>query len=506
MKRLLFLNSLSGTLLFLVNVIITFLMTPIIVRELGNRDYGIWDILLSVFGYLGILELGLGPAIVRFVAREIAFDDRERINRIAATSLWSMASVGFFGFMVISCLAFISDKIINISPGEVSHLASLFVLTGLNLGFQFLGTVFVAYLMGLQRLYFVNNFRILLYIAQAAVTYYALTSWSGSRLIWMAIILLCTNLLQYGVFAGLVMSTEKTDWRIHNFSWTTMKELYFFGFGSSLLMASDRIQRQSAPIIIAHVLGVSQVVIFSLPKRLIDYGKDMTLSMGFPLFAYFSALNGQSNKNDNLEKWNSTSLWLQMFSMAIPILIFFLGKDFLYIWISPFFANKGGWVLKLLCISLLFEGLCPNSGRYVVASGKHLRPAMIILLLSVISLPCFFLMTIKFGLIGLAVGILLNSLINVLIMFRKALSLLELSFYDHWKKTIFPLILPLLSFSAWLFAGRFFIVPSSYANIAILTSIGFMIYFLSTWNLAITPIERLKIYQVIGIKRGIQKV
>lgn len=81
-KRRILLNSVSGSALYAVNVVAAFFLSPVIVRELGNRNYGIWDILLSLVGYFSVLEFGLSPAIVRYVALASSQEDRERTARV----------------------------------------------------------------------------------------------------------------------------------------------------------------------------------------------------------------------------------------------------------------------------------------------------------------------------------------------------------------------------------------------------------------------------------------
>ena len=86
MKKSILLNSLSGGAFFFVNMIVAFKISPILLHTLGNDAYGAWEILLSVQSYLILLDMGILPAIVRFVARAAAQDDRVQLNRILTTT------------------------------------------------------------------------------------------------------------------------------------------------------------------------------------------------------------------------------------------------------------------------------------------------------------------------------------------------------------------------------------------------------------------------------------
>ena len=55
LRKKLLLNSLSGTSFYLINIVVAFIMSPVIIRALGNRDYGLWELVMSVIGYMGLL-------------------------------------------------------------------------------------------------------------------------------------------------------------------------------------------------------------------------------------------------------------------------------------------------------------------------------------------------------------------------------------------------------------------------------------------------------------------
>jgi len=57
MSRKLLLNSLSGASLYLVSIVAAFIMSPVYIKALGNRDYGLWELVMSVIGYMGLLDL-----------------------------------------------------------------------------------------------------------------------------------------------------------------------------------------------------------------------------------------------------------------------------------------------------------------------------------------------------------------------------------------------------------------------------------------------------------------
>ena len=119
MSRKLIINSLSGTILYLLNIVVAFVMSPIIIRTLGNNDYGLWELVMSVIGYMGILDLGIGQALVRFIS---VADGKKmtELQETISTAFAFFSIIGGFAFAVFVFLAFypgilISNQINNAS-------------------------------------------------------------------------------------------------------------------------------------------------------------------------------------------------------------------------------------------------------------------------------------------------------------------------------------------------------------------------------------------------------
>ena len=56
--------------------------TPIMLRILGQSEYGLYSLANSVVGYLSLLTFGLGSTIVRYVAKYRAEGDKEGEEKV----------------------------------------------------------------------------------------------------------------------------------------------------------------------------------------------------------------------------------------------------------------------------------------------------------------------------------------------------------------------------------------------------------------------------------------
>src|SRR5688572_5386145 len=93
-------NVLSNWGAFGFSAVASFFLTPYIVHHLGNPTYGAWVLLGSMVAYLGLLDLGVRGAVMRYVARLHAASDHDGASRFA--------SAGLFLFSLSSMIAIVA--------------------------------------------------------------------------------------------------------------------------------------------------------------------------------------------------------------------------------------------------------------------------------------------------------------------------------------------------------------------------------------------------------------
>lgn len=75
--------------LMVLEVLSTLLLTPVIIRTLGDAEYGIYKLTASISAYLLLLDLGIGNSVVRFVAKYRATGNKEQCQKfLGITSIY----------------------------------------------------------------------------------------------------------------------------------------------------------------------------------------------------------------------------------------------------------------------------------------------------------------------------------------------------------------------------------------------------------------------------------
>ena len=80
-------NALSNLLGAAAGLIAGLVLPPFVIGEIGRESYGTVIILASALQFIGLVQLGTPRALNRFVATEIALEDREALSGVLSTGL-----------------------------------------------------------------------------------------------------------------------------------------------------------------------------------------------------------------------------------------------------------------------------------------------------------------------------------------------------------------------------------------------------------------------------------
>lgn len=494
MKSKLLANSFSGTVLYAVNIIIAFFISPLFVHILGNHDYGLWELMISLVGYMGILDLGIGPALLRYVAIDYNNDNKSELQRVISSAQIFFMLIGTVTAVILILLSFFPHIIVDANKIDLKYFSLIISLFALNTGLSFPLTVYTATIMGLQRHYLCNSTRIVLTITRAIFAYHFLIKFPSKGLLLLVVLELVFNSCQFVLYYIFL----KNDKSIPSFSLSAcslnkIKELFNYGAKCSILMIASRIQNASLPFVISMSLGVNHIVFFAMPNRLVEYAKGLSLAIGFPLTPYFVMQLSGDDKNVVKNSWLQTSLVLQIITVAMPLFILFCGERFLSLWIGKEYGVAGRGVLYWLVIALSVEAMAPNASRILMATGHHGRAAMMWLILSIISVPLAVIGASHWGVTGVAMGSSITLIVGNIVVLKMACNDVGTTVKEYLQQTLMKLVVPVLFLIISLWITNKLITQNSYLFLSFQVFLCASIYLLSVWFLTINNATRLHI-------------
>ena len=150
----------SGVYLSYINLAISFVIpfvyTPLMLRMLGQAEYGLYSLSNSVVGYLSLLSFGFGSTIVRYLAKYRAENDRKKLEKTYGFFLLLYSTLAL---LVLVCGLFISRHVNTIfdrglQTDELQKMKILVMIMAFNTALSFPLSVFSSVAIAHERYFF----------------------------------------------------------------------------------------------------------------------------------------------------------------------------------------------------------------------------------------------------------------------------------------------------------------------------------------------------------------
>jgi O-antigen/teichoic acid export membrane protein len=135
---------------FVVNLLTNMVAFPVVVRHLGDAAAGVWLLVASLTGYMGLLHMGIVPALSQFVAANVAAGEHDQINRRSSTALALLLGLGALS---LAAMPFTTSAVrwFHVPAALQGDAAAAFALGIVSFSLQLPGHVFNALLNGALR-------------------------------------------------------------------------------------------------------------------------------------------------------------------------------------------------------------------------------------------------------------------------------------------------------------------------------------------------------------------
>jgi len=474
----------------IIGLAISFLLSPYIVRKLGNTYYGVWNIIMDMTGYLGLLEMGVRQSIIRYVAKYHAVNDTESMNRItsSAFSIYGITSV--VCVLISIALAVLFPYVFKVSNETISIGRWVIVITGLSVAQGLALSVYFGVILGVQRYDVLAKLGIASSIIKAGLTVALLSN--GYSLIALSFMHLGMNFAS-SMFARYYCNKEipGLDIRFCKYESEWYGKIFNYGFKTFIMFIGQKIVFYSDSIVIGVMMGPAHVTFFVIGASLTDYMRRIVNQMT----QMFTPLTSELQSRGEDEKISNILMLGTKMSLiiALPISIVFLtmGKRFISLWMGKEYGPLSGDVLIVLTITHFFsvaqyttQDILQGLNKHQVCATTRCVEAVANLILSIILIR-------PWGILGVAVGTAIPHLATALFAYPYFISrVVKVDFRQYIFRSYLAPILSSVPFFVCcvLIEDQF---PASHLPGFFLRVLFLMpLYLVSVWYLTIKKDER----------------
>lgn len=490
---------------FAVQVAVAFVMSPLLIRALGDQRYGVWSLIESLLAYLLLFDFGVAASLVRYVARFEAGGDQHQVNRVFSTcmvmGLAAAAAVllltGLLALGVSVLLA--ADAAQSLGPGVLTGgpvVAALrgqmlhegrwmLALLGLNLALSLPLRSFSCVIEGLghypvQALIRVGSIVVRTGLLLAVI-------WNQGGLISLALAITAFNLLEHALSAaaawyfmpGLRFSFALADRE-------TFRLIRGYSLYAFLAMVAGRISFQSDALVIGAFLTAQHITFFTIACRLIEYAKDSLHVATTVLTPAASALEARGECETLRRMLLVSTRYVVWIILPVQVGLWLLGPSFIALWVGPQYVATSYPTLAILAAPLAFAMAQSVSARFLYGLGRLKWYARFMLAEAGVNLVLSLILVQFHGITGVALGTALPNVLACTAVMLMTCRILQLNVIGYLREVFAaPLACAaLLTLGWWVFLdpsaltswGRFVLAGgcgvAGYGALALLVEFG----------------------------------
>lgn len=447
-------NACGNTAAFAAQAAAAFVLTPFVLRTLGDVRFGAWSFVESFIAYLTLFDLGMAAALVRFVPRRLTAGDRAGLDRLYSASLLFFAA----GAAVALALGlafdwYLLDRFLCV-PGRGEEFRWLFRILVLNFAATLPLSVYPAMLDGLGRFEFKGAVRIGVLALRVPLTLAVLRS--ASPLLALAAVVTACNLLEHVLLAIRVRRClPALRFRPRDVDGRTVREVAGYSAHAFTAMVAGRLAFHTDAFVIGPVLGPAAITVFSIPAGLVERGKAALRSATMTLTSAFSALESSGDAAGLRATFLSATRWAWYAALPVQAGLLLLGHAFLSLWVGRGHADVCAPVLCALASVLSLSAAQSVASRVLYGTGQLRGFVGAAVLEGVANLVLSLALVGRFGVAGVAWGTAIPHAMFCLTVISLVARRCDIRFADYFAQVVRPLILATPLAGAWAWAAWF---------------------------------------------------
>jgi O-antigen/teichoic acid export membrane protein len=384
-----------------VNLAVGVFLTPFILHRLGDEGYGLWILVFSVTGFYRMFNLGIGSAVIRYVARFIATRDFQSLERYLNTILFLYSSIAILLFATTLLISWHLESLFHISPSFHTTARFLFLLVGSGLALQFPMGVFGGILEGLQQFWWKNIIQIGSDLLRALLIFLALRQ--GFGLLTISFITVAVSLLSSAFYIPMVRKYLPITVRILRFDRAVFVEIIRYASVTFTSMVGSQLRYKSDAVVIGMFLTASSITPFAIATKFIDYSTatvDCLAQIFTPMSSHLHAKGDMESLRRVFVRGNRICALL-IFPLCVGLII--LGKSAIEVWVGAKYVSSY-WILLTLLVPHTLEKAQWTSPRILYGMAQHWTLGKVRLLEGVANLALSIILLRYYGILGVALG------------------------------------------------------------------------------------------------------
>ena len=463
LKRQEFRNSIWNIADVILLPLLMLIVTPYFIHKLGAEQYGIWMLVNSIMVSIGVVNLGIGDAAIKFVSKYNALNSRKDISRIT--------NAGF----LLTILLFILIVTIGLVVALILKGSNPFNLSEILVPLAERAIILGSVLFGLKQLeqFTLSIFRGFERYDTASI----ISMFSKFLLLFTQYIIVFLGYTIVEIFAGSVIAASIINIseliiikkRIHFISFfprlnkSTLKEIFSFSTWSWMQSVLSIIVSQVDKFVVITLAGPAFLAYYSLASTI---GSQIHSVFTAAVSWLFPKISSKYERNEDISKLYYKMQFLVIIGGILVISLLLLFGDVLFmIWLGSETYNNSILLIRIF-LFYIFINLLSIIPHFTLLGANRIKVYTYFVFISVIFTIGFMILSFyTVGIIGLVYGKMFAAAVYI------PMTLILVDFLLIKKKSIWNgilLYLPTLLVAIALYVSNLISVPLAIGAIILL--------------------------------------
>lgn len=436
----------------LVSSLINFFLFPFVLFHVGKETYGMYLLVMTVTGYMGLLEFGVMSALTKYVAEYSSRNEGERACEVVNATLTFFFCVGVLIFLGLTGFSVVFSQFFPISPENHEIVRQLFLVGGVSALFIWPLNTFSGAVQGLNLWTVIAWVNIGTSIAYGVGAYALLTNGYGIvALFGFNQIVTCLGAVVYSLFTRKLLKFSLQFPYMH---WQIYSKIFSFSMFMFLSSVLNIFLFQIHNLLIGYFLTPASISLYAVANNLQSYLRMINGTLGGPPWTVAAQLEGKRDfEGQRKLVCKGTRLMGAVFIPIVLILIVF-ADSFIPAWVGGGF-EESIVATRVILLFWLFNGTLEIAGGMLSAKGMVRESLKIQVLMAAANILICVCCIKSLGILAVALGLTVSMIVvGFPLSLHLSLTSLNIAWADFLRRSVAPNLSHyiLAGISAWAFS------------------------------------------------------
>lgn len=430
----------------IVKILVNLVYTPIMLRLLGQSEYGLYQLVYSVVSYLSLLSLGFGSSYLRFYSRYKAQNDEDGVAKLNGMFILIFCSISVIcilcGTVMVRNIRTIFGT--GLTESEYATAKVLMELLIINLALTFPNSVFNCSITAHEKFLFQKLLILLQNLFSPFLTLPLLIMGYGS----IGMVSVTTLLTFVLLISNMFYCFKKLHVRFafHGLKISLFKEMWVFTFFIFLNQIIDQINWSVDKFLLGRFAGTTAVAVYGVGGQINTLYLQFSSSVSNVFVPKVNRIVAETNDNTELTTLFTKVGRIQFIVLGLILTGFvFFGMPFVNLWAGEGYGAS--YAVALLLIIPVTVPLIQNLGIEIQrAKNMHKARAVVYLAIAIanvfISIPLIKFFEPEGAALGTAISLFAGNIIFMNWYYHARIGMNMFYFWKEIAKFIPALIAP----------------------------------------------------------------